>query len=98
MKRKSAKIFIWSIFLILLKLLPRFDLVIEQSYWVLSAAFIVSAMILLAIPKRVVGEAIALVITVATSFYQFNYFYMHCLYLRLFMPIRSFAYFRVRLL
>lgn len=74
MKRKSAKIIIWSIFLILLKFVPRFDLVIEQSYWVLSAAFIVSAILLLVIPNRVVGIIITALITVATSVYQFDYF------------------------
>lgn len=74
MKHYSLKVLLWSIFLIVLKFVPKLDLAIEQTYYIYSAAFIVSALLSCAIPKRFVGTALALIITVITSVFYNDYF------------------------
>lgn len=74
MKSHSIKLAFWFLFITIIKVFPRLELLIEGEYYIYLTAILVSAFCICLIPKRIVGGIIALAITVGVSFYDPEYF------------------------
>ena len=77
MKAKSKIIkMLFCVYLVLIKFIPRVELRFEADFYICFVAFVISACCIGFIPKRIFGVSAAILVTVGTSIYQYQY----CIY------------------
>ena len=74
MKSKTIKLTFWFLFVTLIRFFPRLEFLIEAEYYIYLSAILVSTLCICLIPKRIVGGAVAALITIGVSVYSPEYF------------------------